>query len=502
MPPKKRPIRPPPRRSGRRAVLEEEGGGEDASAEVEAEGPEEPRSANAQVLETEHTALVNPEAGDHGDVDDDDTVMRDAGDAGRNPIEAISASSRPPPPPPPSNAVTQSPTQRLTSLVSSAPPNPLVSTDPPHSRPMTTTMKFKPKPIIRRSKEEREAAEQAERERLIARHHAVDADSSERERGRGRGGTDGRGGRRGRGGGAFPLDHGYGFVGGNKDRGGGAGATSRRGGMDARIASGPLGGATVGVARRRGRWGGQGSGVEVGEEGAGVDDDDVVETAGGAAKRGKGKGKGAVKEESSVKPEGGGKDGGVGAGAGKKGKRKRDSAVVGAGAGVETVKAKGRAKVKKEEDAPTYISSEGEFDSDTAEKINIEAINLVSSEEEADDESGVEVHTLSAVARGKQKDQEFAKAAEARKAKNWMNRPVHVQRLEHVERVIGVNTDASSLTSAELRRRAKERRDGEGSLFIDEAEPESSSGLRKGRSKPKDVEFVRDERKWKGRLCR
>ena len=195
-------------------------------------------------------------------------------------------------------------------------------------------------------------------------------------------------------------------------------------------------------------------------------------------------------------PDGGYNDGGAHVGSGTKGKRKRDSKVAGAGKGT----GKGRAKVKKEDEVPTYISSEGEFDSDTAEKINIEAINLVSSEEEGDEQSGAELHPLSAVARGKQKEQELlvAKAAEARKARNWMNRPVHVQRLEHVERVVGVNTDASSLTSAELRRRAKERKDGEGGLFVDAPEPDLTGVLRKGRRKPKDVEFVRDERKWKG----
>ena len=185
-----------------------------------------------------------------------------------------------------------------------------------------------------------------------------------------------------------------------------------------------------------------------------------------------------------------------GAGVGKKGKRKRDSTAAGTGAG--TGKGKGRAKVKKEDDAPTYLSSEGDFDSDTAEKINIEAINLVSSEDDEGEEGDDELPFLSAVAKGKQKEKEIVKAVEARKVKNWMNRPVHVERLEHVERAVGVNTDASSLTSADLRRRAKERRDGEGGLFVDEVEPENSSGTRRGRRKPKDVEFVRDERKWKG----
>ncbi|KAH8696675.1 RNA polymerase III RPC4-domain-containing protein [Talaromyces proteolyticus] len=47
--------------------------------------------------------------------------------------------------------------------------------------------------------------------------------------------------------------------------------------------------------------------------------------------------------------------------------------------------------------------------------------------------------------------------------------PVRVPRHEHEERVVGVNTEASSSTSAELRRQAKEKANTDGSLFVDEA---------------------------------
>lgn len=494
MPPKKPPAQPGRlRRSGRHAVIED-------NTLSEAEATEESHTADAHKPKT--AMPVNVGFGDP----DDDTVMEDVDAGVATVVEPTSSSSLPPQPPP---STTQPPVQRLSSILSPSSasssshqppshPQPPTSAPTDPSQPRPPTLKFKPKAIVRRSKEEREAAEQEERERLAARHAATrDSSGQGRGRGRGRAGYDGRGGiGRGAGGGG-PLSQGYGgygFSGNNRADG----SMSRRGGIDPRVASGPLGGATVDVGRKKGKWSGTGVEEVSGDEGGGNGDE--MGEAGGAASKGKGKGKGKVKEETGVEPESAGKDGEeeieAGAGAGKKGKRKRDSKAAGTGAGGG--KAKGRAKVKKEEDAPTYISSEGEFDSDTAEKINIEAINLVSSEDEADGESDAELHSLSAVARGKQKEMELARAVRARKAKNWMNRPVHVERLEHVERAVGVNTDASSLTSAELRRRAKERKDGEGGLFIDEVEPDVSSGVRKSRRKPKDVEFVRDERKWKG----
>ena len=105
----------------------------------------------------------------------------------------------------------------------------------------------------------------------------------------------GRGPRGGGRGGGF-----YGFRGGhnnNNNRGGGS--ASRRGGVDARFASGPFGGATVGVPKKRAKWSGEGNGIEEvdgegGEDGHG-DGNDVVETGSAAKQTGKGKGKGKVK---------------------------------------------------------------------------------------------------------------------------------------------------------------------------------------------------------------
>lgn len=176
------------------------------------------------------------------------------------------------------------------------------------------------------------------------------------------------------------------------------------------------------------------------------------------------------KKEPTVKPE-----------------RDKDGDVV---MGSSTSKSK-RTKVKKEEQGPNYISSEGELDSEEGERVNIEdisTINLVSSEDEDE-----ETAQRSDVLKGKRRE-----ATPRVSNSNLM--PVRIQRQEHVERAVGVNTDASSLTSAELRRRAKNRAEAEGSLFLPEQEEADILSLRKPKAKrkPKDVEFVRDERKWKG----
>lgn len=344
--------------------------------------------------------------------------------------------------PPPRRSV-----QRLTSVLPRGSPNSAV-VDSSENRP---ALKFKPKSFIRRSKEEREAVERAESERQAARLAA--------ERGDDRGGPRGRG-RVGRGGASdmnrwknerFNLSH---------------------------EASGHLGGATVQDratrGRGRGRYGSIGSRGGDGEGGVGrtptghVNNDGRLEieersesTSTNAGKR--------VKKEPAVKPE-----------------KDRDGDVVMASS---TSRSKPRkARIKKEDQAPTYVSSEGEFDSEGGKKVDIERINLVTSSEDSDDESTLQ----SEVSKGKQRQR-------TPHVSNISLRPVRIQRQEHVERAVGVNTDASSLTSAELRRRAKERAEAGGTLFMSEDEVEIIATPKvKNRRKPKDVEFVRDERRWKG----
>ncbi len=233
-----------------------------------------------------------------------------------------------------------------------------------------------------------------------------------------------------------------------------------------REASGHLGGATIREGTpRRGR-GGQG-GIAGGHESRAGGGGGASAGAGGAHSDSSNP---RVKNETRVKPE-----------------KDRDGDVV-MTSSTSNSKPK-RPKVKKENQGATYVSSEGELDSDGGKKKkNIERINLISSDED-DEEEGI---SRSEVAKGKQRER-------TPHIPNNLLRPVRIQRQEHVERSVGVNTDASSLASAELRRRAIERRDAGGSLFQSEDEAEIlTTPKAKTRRKPKDVEFVRDERKWKG----
>ena len=296
------------------------------------------------------------------------------------------------------------------------------------SDPRPTGLKFKPKSFIRRSKEEREAEEKAEAERRAARQ-AAERTSSTSDRGGHYGRARGRGQR------------------------GGFGDMSRWKNERFNLsheASGHLGGSTIqesGTSKTR-RGGGLRSGTSGPSESASTNGTSRV----------------------TVKPE-----------------KDKDGDVV---MGSSTSKSK-RTKVKKEDQGPTYVSSEGELDSDGGERVNIEdinTINLVSSEDE-----GEEQVQQSRISKGKRRE-----ATPRIPGSSLM--PVRIQRQEHVERAVGVNTDASSLTSAELRRRAKTRADAGGSLFLpaeDEADVLSATKP-KIKRKPKDVEFIRNERKWKG----
>ncbi|KAG7002387.1 hypothetical protein G7Y79_00027g060790 [Physcia stellaris] len=293
-------------------------------------------------------------------------------------------------------------------------------------------LRFQPKSVQRRSKEEREAAERAEAERLQARlsGSVVPADLE-------RGGFASRG-------------SGRGAIRGVSDRLSGAGA------------SGHLGGSTrkdevARPVRGRSMFGGRGEGV-------------------GGVSRGSGRGRG----------RGGtiGTDPGTtGAASSRQKKGPAVKAEIDRDGVVVADKATTKKKIKKESGLIYGISSsESENDGKRGRRINIEEINLVSSESEADGEDTA----------GKTKER-----ARTPKARN--PRPVRFHRDEHVERAVGVNTDPTTLTSAELRRKAKEKQDAQGSMFIDSGDDAIAPSTKtKGRGKTKDVEFIEDKRKWKG----
>ena len=336
--------------------------------------------------------------------------------------------------------------QRLASVLprssSNAPSN---SAGADGSEPRLASLKFKPKSNARRSKEEREAFERAEAERLAARQAAGDAANIAD-----RGGFYGRGSGRG-----------FGDM--NRWK-------NERFNLS-REASGHLGGATLREGTpRRGR-GGRGGITGGHESGTGAGGGGGAGASAGGTHSDSSNPR--VKNEPRVKPE-----------------KDRDGDVV-MTSPTSNSKPK-RAKVKKENQGAIYVSSEGELDSDGGKKKkNIERINLISSDEddEDDEEGGI---SRSEVAKGKQRER-------TPHIPNNLLRPVRIQRQEHVERSVGVNTDASSLTSAELRRRAIERHETGGRLFQSDDEAEIlTTPKAKTRRKPKDVEFVRDERKWKG----
>lgn len=155
-----------------------------------------------------------------------------------------------------------------------------------------------------------------------------------------------------------------------------------------------------------------------------------------------------------------------------------------------------RVALKREEERPTHYSSDSEPDVAEGPRVNIEHINLISDDETYGEQPEVSNQDE---AKGKEHEVEIKKE---NKIPGWTLKPVRIDRLDHVERAAGiVVTDLNSMTSSELRRRAKERLDAQGSLFIsDDEEPQPVVTVPKAKAakKPKDVEFVRDERRWKG----
>ncbi|KAI9790343.1 MAG: hypothetical protein M1833_001944 [Piccolia ochrophora] len=134
--------------------------------------------------------------------------------------------------------------------------------------------------------------------------------------------------------------------------------------------------------------------------------------------------------------------------------------------------------IKLESQDEAFSSSTDNEDSAEGPRVDIERINLISDEEDEADESG----------KGKHKWGE--KPA-------WSLRPIRLDRMEHVDRPIGVSTDANLMASADLRRRAKDAQSQGDTLFVPQ-DSEHVTTRRQGRGKEKDVEFLRNERRWRG----
>ncbi len=296
-------------------------------------------------------------------------------------------------------------------------------------------LKVQPRSAVRRSKEEREATERAEAERLHARLAASGASSSLAT---GRGGVQSRG-----------------------DARTGLGGASRQWQSERYAGSGAagfLGGATPAEDKRK---------------------RDAVSRSRGSGRTmllsGVSRGTSYAKSGPEVKKETGAKKG--------TGKDKDGDTVM---SGNDSVSGK-PTRVKREQRGFTQESSDDDLFEleDEGKKIDIERINLISDDEVSD-----------VLEKGKIKERERT----PRPSGSSFMRPIRIDRHEHEERTVSVNTEASSLTSAELRRRAKARGEAQGSLFLPGTPDTLTDKATRGRGKAKgrDVEFVKNERKWQG----
>lgn len=418
MPPKRQ-----PRPRLRRGNVERTSPERDASDQPTTEGePAAAASDNVNAQTEQPSSAVNPRGESRNIVEDKPHTQADPLGSSQDAQDASEASPSQP-------EVTDSSkpprVQRLATLDNpEGGPLPRI----PGTRP--AGLRFKPKAVQRRTKEEREAAERAEAERQQARLSGASVPGVVE-----RGGFSSRG--RGRG------NDRLGVVGASGHLGGGThdeGSQAKRG-------------------RGRGRLGGGGGGGR-GSSG------DPRGGRGGAMTTDSGLARGSAQDSTT--------------------RRKKDPAVK-----TETYKdgnvvmgnTTSKRKVKKEPGVSYGIeSSESETSGKRSRKINIEEIDLISSNEDADDE-GLD---------GKGKER-----AKTPKPRN--PRPVRFQRDEHVERTVGVNTEPTTLTSAELRRRAKLKKDAQESMFFDSKEGSlAPSPKPKSRGKTKDVEFIKNERKWQG----
>ncbi|KAI9852219.1 MAG: hypothetical protein M1838_001456 [Thelocarpon superellum] len=132
-------------------------------------------------------------------------------------------------------------------------------------------------------------------------------------------------------------------------------------------------------------------------------------------------------------------------------------------------------KHEGEEMDPIYVSSEDDDDEAAGPRVDIEHINLASDAEDGEDRF---------------------KAGEAEPRLSWALKPVRLDRREHRERAPGVTTDAGAPRFAALKRRALERGADATPFVGSDAEHEKPS--RRRTEKTRDVEYLRNERRWKG----
>ena len=152
-------------------------------------------------------------------------------------------------------------------------------------------------------------------------------------------------------------------------------------------------------------------------------------------------------------------------------------------------KGKGKAKKVQKQEPEVKAEFQEALDvgvEDEANRVNIDDLIYVSSDDDAVEEVPGEATP----------DRKLDRDSERPPAPGRM-RPVRIGRREHVERTKGVSTDASSAKASELRRKASQREERAMGANTDDAGP--PSGRRgKRKAKGKEVEFVRSQPRPKG----
>ncbi|KAI9676766.1 MAG: hypothetical protein M1829_002861 [Trizodia sp. TS-e1964] len=136
-------------------------------------------------------------------------------------------------------------------------------------------------------------------------------------------------------------------------------------------------------------------------------------------------------------------------------------------------------KIKREHYELEYGSSDDD-DPDEGPRLDITNISLLT-----DDEDGTQLNSA-----------EWERAGDPSFRPSAGLKPIRIDRTEHKERGLAVNLDPATI-SATLRRKAQDRNDDDDGLFIPLC-AELDTRRKRANRKTKDIEFLRDERKWRG----
>ncbi len=378
-------------------------------------------------------------------INQDDVAAEDAATANaiaREPAETIpTVAAESTPKPTAVSSPSAEPTPRLASL--RGPGQPSGPRLPSSLDPPVKKLKVQPKAAARRSKEEREAAERAEAERLQARL-AESGNSS-------------------------------GIATGTGDFGGRGGGSAASGGVSNRWqterysgagASGFLGGATPAEDKRR-------------REALGT-----RSRGGGRSSLLSDRARATIEAEALAKVK---KEPGSTQGKGNDVDSNNDVIMVDSAGGK-----KKPAKIKKEQRGPAPYDADEELLELEAggKRIPIEQISLMTPEQSSDED-------VPATDKGKGKE----KSKTPRPPGSSLMRPVFINRREHHQRTVGINTEPASATSAEIRKRAKATGAPVGDVPLPkdiEFRENAAKATTKKKTKASDVEFIKNERKWQG----